>query len=322
MSCPMVSVVMPVRDGARHVEAALDSILRQGFRDLECIVCDDGSADATPAILARYAAADARVRVLRLQPEGIVAALNAGLAAARAAWVARMDADDVAAPRRIGIQMAEAARHPDAAAIGGAWRVVGPGGEVRRVVVPPTEPPAIAEALMRHNPLAHPTMLLRRDAVRALGGYRAAFRGAEDYDLWLRLAERHPLRAVPDVLLDYREHAGQTAWHAIEHRVLAELGARAAARARRAGLADPADRAAVIDRAWLREAGVTEAEIVGTLTSRALGTVKDALAAGEGRAARAALRLLRAQPGLRARTRVHAALLFLRSLGRRNRPIT
>jgi len=314
MSCPAVSVVMPVRDGARHVEDALASILRQGLRDFECIVCDDGSVDRTPEILARLAAVDARLRVLRLERAGIVAALNAGLAAARADWVARMDADDIAAPDRLERQMAAAARHPEAAAIGSAWRVVGPGGEPRRVVVPPLDPDAIAAALMRHNPLAHPTMLLRRDAVRALGGYRAAFRSAEDYDLWLRLSDRHPLRAIPEVLLDYREHGGQSAWQEVEHRVLAELGARAAARARRAGLPDPADRAAAIDRAWLRDAGVDDAEIVATLASRALGTAKDALAAGEGRAARAALRLLRAQPGLRPRTRIHAALLFLRSL--------
>lgn len=314
MSRPAVSVLMPVRDGARHLEQAMASILRQGWRDFECLVCDDGSADATPAILARLAAADARLRVLRLPRAGIVAALNAGLAAARADWVARMDADDIALPDRLERQMAAAARHPGSGAIGGAWRVVGPGGEPRCVIAPPTDPAAIAAALLRHNPLAHPTMLLRRDAVLAIGGYRAAFRSAEDYDLWLRLAERHPIHALPEVLINYREHDGQTAWREIEHRVLAEIGARAAARARRAGRPDPAEGAAAIDRAWLRAAGVEEAEIVATLASRALGTAKDALAAGQGGAARAALRLLRAQPGLRARTRIHAALLFARSV--------
>ncbi|BDG72343.1 glycosyltransferase family 2 protein [Roseomonas fluvialis] len=314
MSRPAVTVLMPVRDGARHLPEALGSILCQTWRDFECVVCDDGSVDATPEILARAEAADARLRVLRLPRSGIVAALNAGLAAARADWVARMDADDIAAPDRLEHQMAAAARHPESAAIGGAWRVVGADGRVRRHIAPPTEPDAIAEALLRHNPLAHPTMLLRRDAVLALGGYRAAFHSAEDYDLWLRLAERHPIRCVPETLIDYREHAGQTAWREIAHRVHAELGARAAARARRAGLPDPADGAEAIGAVWLRAAGVSEAEIVATMTSRALGTAKDALAAGQGPAARAALRLLRAQPGLRPRTRVHAALLWLCSL--------
>jgi glycosyltransferase involved in cell wall biosynthesis len=314
MSRPAVTVLMPVRDGARHLPEALDSILRQGWRDLECLVCDDGSADATPDILARAAAADARLRVLSLPRAGIVAALNAGLEAARAGWVARMDADDIAMPDRLDHQMAAAARHPEAAAIGGAWRVIGAHGRPRRRVAPPLEPEAIAQALLRHNPLAHPTMLLRRDAVRALGGYRVAFRGAEDYDLWLRLAERHPIRCVPDTLIDYREHAGQTAWTDIAARVHAELGARAAARARRAGLPDPAEGAGAIDAAWLRAAGVTQAEIVATMTARARGTALDAVAAGEGKAARAALRVLRAQPGLHPRTRAHAALLWLRSL--------
>lgn len=314
MSRPGVSVLIPVRDGAHHLADALTSILTQGYRDLECIVCDDGSTDATPAILAEAAARDARLRVLALPRRGIVAALNAGLDAAQADWVARMDADDIALPGRLERQMAEAARHPETAAIGGAWRVIGPDGAARRTIVPPAEPDEIAAALLRHNPLAHPTMLLRRDAVRALGGYRAAFRSAEDYDLWLRLSEHHPIRAVPDLLLDYREHAGQTAWAEIEHRVLAEIGARATARARRAGRPDLAEDAAMIDRAWLRLAGVAEAEIVETLTSRALGTAQDALAAHQGKAARAALRLLRAQPGLRSRTRIHAALLWGRSL--------
>ena len=314
MSRPGVSVLIPVRDGEHHLKAALTSILTQDYGDLECIVCDDGSTDGTPAILADAARDDPRLRVLALPRRGIVAALNAGLAAVRADWVARMDADDIALPGRLRIQIAAAARHPGAGAIGGAWRVIGPGGVARRTITPPTEPDAIAAALLRHNPLGHPTMLLRRNAVMALGGYRAAFRSAEDYDLWLRLSEQHPIHALPDVLLDYREHAGQTAWAAIEHRVLAEIGARAAARARRAGRPDPAQDAGVIDRDWLRAAGVADREIVATLTSRALGTAQDALAAGQGRAARAALRLLRAQPGLRARTRIHAALLWGRSL--------
>jgi glycosyltransferase involved in cell wall biosynthesis len=313
MSRPAVSVVMPVRDGAAHLEAAVASILAQDGADLELIACDDGSVDATPAILARLAAADARLRVLALPRQGIVAALNAGLATARADWVARMDADDVARPGRLRAQLGAARAHPDSAAIGGAWQVVDRALRPRRVVTPPVDPAGIAAALLRHNCLAHPTMLLHRAKVLAAGGYRAAFRGAEDYDLWLRLAEHHPLHALPEVLIDYREHPGQSAWQALEARILAEIGARAAAAARRAGRPDPAEGAAAIDRAWLRAAGVAEDEVVATLTTRAWGAAQDALAAGDGGAARAALRLLVAQPGLRLRTRLHAAVMRARS---------
>jgi hypothetical protein len=314
MTRPAVTVLMPVRNGARHVAEAVESILAQSLGEFEFIACDDGSIDETPRILAGFAARDARLRVLTLPAGGIVATLNAGLRVAQADWVARMDADDIAHPHRLRRQMEEAQRHPDAAAIGAAWRVVGPDGRFRRLMVPPTEPGAIAAALLRHNCLAHPTMLFRRAAVLAAGGYRSAFRCAEDYDLWLRLAERHELRAVAEPLLDYREHGGQTAWAAIAQRIMAERAAQLAACARRAGLPDPAEGVAAIDRAWLRAAGMSEEEIVALLTSRALGTAQDAVAGRQGAAARAALRLLWAQPGLRLRTRVHAAVLLARSL--------
>lgn len=314
MSRPEVTVLMPVRDGARYLDAAIGSILRQTLRNFEFLICDDGSTDATPAILAQLAAEDSRIRVIAMPRRGIAAALNAGFQQAAADWVARMDADDIAAPERLRRQLAVAAAHPEAAAIGTAWRVMDAAGRVRSLVTPPTEPDTIAAALLRHNCLAHPTMLLRRQAVLQAGGYRAAFRSAEDYDLWLRLSERHSLRALSEPLLDYREHAGQTAWVGLEHRILAELGAQAASRARRAGLPDPAADAAVIDRPLLRRAGLGEAEITAFTTSRALGAAQHALGAGQGRAARAALRLLWVQPGLKPRTRAHAVLLLARSL--------
>src|SRR5215510_4713382 len=98
---PAVSVVMPVHNGADFLAAAVDSILAQTWRDFECIVVDDGSNDATPAILADYARADGRLRVVRIDHAGIVAALNRGLTEARAALIMRMDADDIALPERM-----------------------------------------------------------------------------------------------------------------------------------------------------------------------------------------------------------------------------
>lgn len=314
MPDPDVTVLMPVRNGARFLDSAIASILGQTLDNYELLICDDGSTDATPRLLAGHARRDARIRVETLPRVGLVAALNHGMRQSRAAWVARMDADDVACPDRLRLQMDAAAWYPDAAAIGGAWRVVDANGRARRVVRPPCEPDAIAVALLQHNCLAHPTMLLRRDAVLQEGGYRAAFQQAEDYDLWLRLAEQHPLHALPETLLDYREHAGQATWAGLEQRILSELGARAAARARRAGLPDPTGDAARVDRAWLRTAGVTEQEIAAAMIAGALGAAKDALAAGQGAAARAAVGLLRRQRRLRPRTRAHALLLQARSL--------
>jgi hypothetical protein len=309
VSAPAVTVLMAVRDGARFLPAALASILAQQGCDFEVIVCDDGSTDATPRLLAQHAARDARIRIITLAPSGLSAALNVGLQAARTAWVARMDADDVAWPERLAVQLAAAAAHPEAAGIGSAWRIIDAAGRPGAIVRPPTEPRAIAAALMEHNCLAHPTMLLHREAVRAAGGYRAGFRHAEDYDLWLRLAERHPLRAVPQPLLDYREHAGQVSRTGLEQQLLSELAAQLAASARRRGEPDPAEGVALADRAWLVGAGASEAAIRDRLIGGALGAAKRGLASRQPMAARAALRLLRAQGGLHPRTRLHALLL-------------
>jgi hypothetical protein len=309
---PDVTVLMPVRNGGRYLDAAIASIRGQQLRNFEFIICDDGSTDDTPHLLAQHAAQDGRIKVLTLPPVGLVEALNQGLRAARTAWVARMDADDVAWPERLSVQLAAAAAHPEAGAIGSAWRIIDPEGRPRRVVRPPTDPAAIAAALLERNCLAHPTVLLRREAVMAAGLYRDTFRYAEDYDLWLRLCEHHALLAVPQPLLDYREHPGQVSQGALEQRILAELGAQVAARARRQGAADPAIGGPPVTREWLLSAGASEAEVRARLIAGALGASKDALQARQPATARAAVRLLCAQEGLHPRTRLHALLLQIR----------
>ncbi len=310
-AAPDVTVLMPVRNGERYLQAALASILTQTLRNFELIVCDDGSTDATPHLLAYHAERDDRIRILTLPRLGLVAALNHGLRQARTSWVARMDADDVAWPRRLTVQMAAARAHPDAGAIGSAWRVIDPAGRPRRIVQPPVDPRAIAAALLQYNCLAHPTMLLRRDAVAAVGGYRAAFRYVEDYDLWLRMSERYPLYAVAEPLLDYREHAGQVSARSLEQRILAELAAQLAAHARRDGKPDPAPADAPLSRAWLLSAGATEADIRDRVIGGALGAAKHALQARQPAVARQALQLLGTQERLHPRTRLHALLLRL-----------
>jgi hypothetical protein len=304
---PLVTVLMPVRNGAAHLEMAASSILRQSLEALELLVVDDGSTDATPSILARLAAADRRVRVLRQGAEGLVAALNRGLREAKAPLVARMDADDIAAPYRLERQMA--AMDSGVALAGSAWRVIGPGGVVRRVVQPPLTDAEIRAAQRRANVIGHPTVMLRRDAVLDLGGYRPAFLHAEDYDLWLRLLGRHRAMCLPEVLLDYREHPGQSAWRNLEQRILSEMGALAAHACRESGLPDGGEGDAPIDRARLRQMGMTEEAIRAGVIGRALGSAKNARAAGFPAAMRAAAQLGLRQPGLQVRTRVHFLLL-------------
>jgi glycosyltransferase involved in cell wall biosynthesis len=310
---PKVSVVMPVRNGGRFLGEAVDSILGQTLTALELIVIDDGSDDGTASVLAGIG--DARVRVLRQERLGLVTALNRGLVAARAPYVARMDADDVAMPDRLVRQVAVLEAEPAIAAVGSACRVIGSDGGPRRTMRPPLTSDGIHAALSERNCMIHPSVTMRRAAVLDCGSYRMAFARAEDFDLWLRLRERHRLVNLPDALLDYREHPGQSEWAALEQRILSEMGALAAAARRAAGQPDGVDGSRPVDNALLRRLGMDEHAIASGIVARAMGAAIDALHAGRGAAAREAVSLALRQPGLRARTRAHLWLLRARAFG-------
>ena len=240
-----VSVILPVRDGGAYLEAAVASILAQTLRDLELLVIDDGSCDGAAAALRPLAARDDRLRVLSNPGVGLVAALNFGLAQARAPLVARMDADDVALPERLARQVAFLDRNLGVALVGAQVAFIDASGALTGERTHfPTDPAAVAAALLtRGCVVKHPSVVARREALLQAGGYRAALAKAEDYDLWLRLAERARLANLPEVLLDYRVHPEQvSAGINLGQRFARDL-ALIAARTRRAGRPDPFDRA-------------------------------------------------------------------------------
>jgi cellulose synthase/poly-beta-1,6-N-acetylglucosamine synthase-like glycosyltransferase len=208
---PTVSVLLPVRNGGAHLYDAMESLVSQTFEDLEILAIDDGSEDETGAELEAWARRDARIRVLRQPPAGIVPALEAARSFARGRYLARMDADDIADQRRIEEQVAllegnadldgcgcQVSYFPPEVVLDGARRYE---SWINSVV----EPVEIAASMFVECPLPHPTFFLRAEAVDAVGGY--VDRGwAEDYDLVLRLwASGHSLGKVPEVLHHWRE---------------------------------------------------------------------------------------------------------------------
>lgn len=206
---PAVSVVMPVRNGGAYFDAAVDSIRGQQLTDLELIVIDDGSTDGTAERLAAHAKADQRVVATNSPGNGIVDALMHGIGMSRAALVARMDADDVAKPERLTRQLAAMDAEPGLLALGSAAiEIDATGREVGPVDVP-TDAAAVRAALRHTNPLLHPTVIMRRQAVLAQGGYRKALTHAEDYDLWLRLSKVGDVANLGEHLLRLRRHGGQ-----------------------------------------------------------------------------------------------------------------
>jgi glycosyltransferase involved in cell wall biosynthesis len=185
MTAPTVSVLMAVHDGAPWVADAVRSVLGQTLADLELIVVDDASTDATPDLLAGIT--DGRVHVAKRAREGLTRALNHALGRARAPLVARLDADDVSLPERLARQVAFLERHPDVGVIGTAAREVDARGHELGVVRPPEDDAAIRRALIRRNPMLHSTVMVRRALLARVGGYDETFAVAQDYDLWLRL---------------------------------------------------------------------------------------------------------------------------------------
>ncbi len=212
---PRVAVLLPARDAARTLRAAVRSILWQTTRDLRLVVVDDGSADATPAVLAELADRDRRVEVVPGRGEGIPAALARGLARCDAELVARMDADDLAHPRRLERQLAALEEDPRLWAVGAQVRAF-PRRAVRTGMRRHVEwlnglvTPALVERdLLVEAPLVHPAACIRRSALERLGGWRAG-PFPEDYDLWLRVAEAGGrLGNVAAPLLLWRESPGR-----------------------------------------------------------------------------------------------------------------
>ncbi len=202
---------MSVYNAGPYLDDAINSIRRQTFSDFEFLILDDGSTDNGRAIAEAHAAQDARIRVIARANRGLIVSLNQLLDEARAPLVARMDADDTCLPDRFTRQLAFLDANPDHGLIGCDCSCIGPDGQ-------PLERPPIVRPLTHEGLLAnlesrptihHPAVIYARDLVRGVGGYRAAFVHAEDYDLWLRLSQVTRMANLPDKLLNYRIYPEQ-----------------------------------------------------------------------------------------------------------------
>jgi glycosyltransferase involved in cell wall biosynthesis len=202
-----VSVLMPVRNARRYLGKAVESVLGQTCGDFEFLIIDDGSTDGSLEILKRYAARDARIRLTSRPNKGLAATLNELIDQARGEFIARMDADDVSLPERFQHQVDYLRAHPECVLVGcRAWYCDAEGDPIY-------EYPTLGdhEAIdafhfqMKGPALIHPSVMMRRDAVLAVGKYRD-FAIAEDVDLFLRLAELGRLERLPQFLINYRIH--------------------------------------------------------------------------------------------------------------------
>jgi len=241
-SSPAVSVALSVYNGERFLATAIESVLGQTFTDFEFLILDDGSTDASAAIIRHYAARDARIRPIFRANRGLIASLNQLLTTAYAPLVARMDADDICLPHRFAAQLAFLAAHPEYGVIGGNTEDIDENDAPWPCPHPPL--PATHEAFLQGVEtgallMCHPAVMFRRDVVLGIGGYHPAFRHCEDLDLWLRLASVTRLGNLEQPLLRYRHYAGQVSSHHTTEQQIGAAIARQAWRERAAGRPDP-----------------------------------------------------------------------------------
>ncbi len=205
-SPPSVSVVMPVYNAGEYLRAALESLLAQTFRDFEVIAVDDGSTDGSASLLAEYARREAHIVILtHAQNQGIVAALNDGLQAARGRYIARMDADDLSLPERFERQVEFLDAHPEVGILGSEEIFIDPQGQQIGRMSHLHDDLSIRWASLLSNVFFHPTVMLRRSVLTDHQlEYQAGIRYAQDYDLWVRLLRHTRAANLEQALVWYR----------------------------------------------------------------------------------------------------------------------
>lgn len=206
---PDISVVMAVYNGEHFLPETLQSVLKQSHAGFEFLIVDDASDDMTPDLLAQAAATDGRIRLIRNERNlGLTVSLNVGLRAASGKYIARIDADDVCLPDRLAQQLAFMEANPDHSAVACGHHVIDASGLTMRTVSGGLDDWQIRWLGGFNPPAPHPTYFFRRSCYDGSTNlYDEAFRTAQDFELWSRLALQGKTQVLPDVLVKYRRHA-------------------------------------------------------------------------------------------------------------------
>jgi glycosyltransferase involved in cell wall biosynthesis len=215
----IVSVVMPVYNGAKYLQDSIDSILNQTFKDFEFIIVNDGSIDETPAILNEYQLKDNRVKVIHLQENaGVANARNLGVSAAVGKWIAVQDSDDISLPNRLERQLQFVETHKETIAVGSLIKCI-PGrysdNKDYHEYLKSTE--KWSNALFTREqikgnrfistPVVNGSVLFLKEIFERVGGYNNNYRIGEDFDLWIKMLNYGPIDKIPEVLYHYRVDA-------------------------------------------------------------------------------------------------------------------
>lgn len=223
-----ISILIPIKNGAKFAHASLSSILESCRKDDEIVVIDNFSEDSTSEIVGDIMKTDSRVRLIKSTNQGLVSALNQGVSEATNRWIARFDVDDTYEKERLEVQRT----YIDKSVVGifTDYDFYSEHGQYLGVIPTAIDSRAVTISLISSTRTAHPSVLFDKEAVLEVGGYREIDFPAEDLSLWLRLSRRGKLISIPKVLLHYRlsgnSITGQKRSEAIEkkHQLLKEIG--------------------------------------------------------------------------------------------------
>ncbi|MCK5256411.1 MAG: glycosyltransferase [Deltaproteobacteria bacterium] len=185
---PKVSVIMSVYNEEKHLREAVESILNQTFKDFEFIIINDGSTDRTGDILESYA--DERIVIVNQDKTGLTKALNRGLSLARGKYIARMDADDISLPKRLEKQIQFLEENTGVELVSCHFYEIDSGGCQINLCQLPVKNEDIQKSLLVCNQFCHGAAVFKSECIRTIGTYREFFRFSQDFDLWLRIAEK------------------------------------------------------------------------------------------------------------------------------------
>jgi glycosyltransferase involved in cell wall biosynthesis len=202
---PKVSVLMPMFNSEKYIGMAVESILNQTFKDFELIILNDGSTDNSKKIVESYS--DSRIILIEnTQNQGLARTRNRLISEAKGAFLAWLDSDDIALPQRLQIQVDFLEKNPNHALVASWARIIGsnnlPTGNFVKSYIPNTD---LSALLLFVNYIVQSSVMLRRNLLPD-EHYNLDFPPTEDYELWVRIAKKHPIAILNDILVDYRVH--------------------------------------------------------------------------------------------------------------------
>jgi glycosyltransferase involved in cell wall biosynthesis len=206
-SGPVITVMLPVRNGEPYLTEALESLLRQTYKRFRLLVVDDGSNDASSEIVASYQ--DSRITLLRQRETGVVESLNRMMAMADSEFIARQDADDISHPKRFERQLTFLCKNPQVGLLGTWADEIDSLGHIKGSMTNHQHHEDIVRCLPEYNQFVHGSVMMRRSACQNAGWYSPYFRHGEDYEYWFRLTKVTRAANLSQRLYFYRTHTDQ-----------------------------------------------------------------------------------------------------------------